>query len=203
VHGPDPSASEYVQFGFWNGANIIADYTARSTDGKLFVRQGGSYQADLTAYGIGENFPGGGGCGNVPVVGSLLLGGTPQSWSAFFTSPQNTTIDIKEDIEKTVSFPLSVDANAFIGNGYVLRLTVGPQSCGGQTVPQHTVDIPLEIQPPAPNATPDKFVIIQGYANFRISRSDANDVWAYAISPLYEKFEDISYGLRGRLVPWN
>jgi hypothetical protein len=65
------------------------------------------------------------------------------------------------------------------------------------------VDVPLEVQPPAPNATPDKFVVIQGYAVFRISRSDANDVWAYAISPLYESYEDIYVGLRPRLVPWN
>jgi hypothetical protein len=69
-------------------------------------------------------------------------------------------------------------------------------------VPTHIVDIPLEVQLPAPNATPDKFVVIQGYAVFRISGHDANDVWAYAISPLYEHYEDITYGLRPRLVPW-
>jgi hypothetical protein len=69
-------------------------------------------------------------------------------------------------------------------------------------VPTHIVDIPLEVQLPAPNATPDKFVVIQGYAVFRISGHDANDVWAYAISPLYERYEDITYGLRPRLVPW-
>jgi hypothetical protein len=203
VHGPDPSASQYVQFGFWNGGNINADFTARSSDGKLFVRQGGNYQANLVAFGVGANFPGGQGCRDVPVVGSVLLGGTPQSWNTFFTSSDHTTIDIKQNTDKSVNLPLSVSASALIGNGYVLRLTVGPRSCGGQTIPVHTVDIPLEVQPPAPSVTPDKFVVIQGYSVFRISRSDANDVWAYAISPLYERYEDITYGLRPRLVPWN
>ena len=112
-------------------------------------------------------------------------------------------IDIKRNTDKSINLPLSVSASALIGNQYVLRLTVGPKSCSGQTVPIHTVDIPLEIQPPAPTAIPDKFVVIQGYAVFRVSRHDANDVWAYAISPLYEQYQDITYGLRPRLVPWD
>jgi hypothetical protein len=202
VHGPDPSASQYVQFGFWNGANIIADYAARSTDGKLFVRQGGSYQANLVAHGVGASFPSGSGCTNVPVAGSVLLGGAPQSWNTFFSSSANTTIDIKKNTDKSTNLPLNVNTGALIGNAYVLRLTVGPKTCSGKTVPARTVDIPLEVQPPAPTATPDKFVVIQGYAVFRVSRHDANDVWAYAISPLYERYEDITYGLRPRLVPW-
>jgi hypothetical protein len=203
VHGPDPSVSQYVQFGFWNGTNINADYTARSNDGKLFVRQGGNYQANLVAHGIGADFPGGAGCGNVPVVGSLLQGGAPQNWNSYFSSSPNATIDIKANTDKSINLPLNVNVGALVGNTYVLRLTVGPKSCSGETVPVHTVDVPLEVQPPAPNATPDKFVVIQGYAVFRISRSDANDVWAYAISPLYESYEDIYVGLRPRLVPWN
>ena len=65
------------------------------------------------------------------------------------------------------------------------------------------MDVPLDILAAAPNATPDRFVYIQGYSVFRVSCVDANDVWGYAISPLYESFEDIQVGLRARLVPWN
>jgi hypothetical protein len=169
----------------------------------LFVRQGGSYQANLVAYGVGVSFPKGNGCTNVPIAGSILLGGTPQAWGTYFSSSANTTIDIKDSIEKAVNLPLIVKPTAPIGSSYTLQLTVGPKSCGGQTVPGHIVSIPIEFQPPAPTATPDKFVVVQGYAVFRITRSDANDVWAYAISPLYSKYEDITYGLRPRLVPWN
>ena len=204
VHGTDPSLSQNVQYGFWNGSNIDADYTARTNDGYLFVRQGGSYQANLVAYGVGASFPNGNGCTNVPVAGSVLLGGTPQAWNTYFSSSANATIDIKASTEKTVNLPLAVKPAAPIGSGYTLQLTVGPKpSCGlGFAVP-HTVNIPIEFQPPAPTATPDKFVVVQGYAVFRVSRSDANDVWAYAVSPLYPKYEDITYGLRARLVPWN
>ena len=99
--------------------------------------------------------------------------------------------------------PLAVKVNAPTSPIYIFRFTIGPATCNGNAVPQHTVDIPLELDPPAPTATPDKFVIIQGFAVFRISRSDANDVWAYAISPLYPTYEEITYGLRARLVPWD
>lgn len=209
VHGPDPSASQYVQFGFWNGSNIAIDYTAYSNSGKLYVRQGGSYQVSLTADGVGASFPTTGSsknkCKDVPVAASILSGGAPQAWASYFSSPANTIIDIDKTTEKTVNLALQVQPGALIGTGYVLRLKVGEgtQNCNGFDVPTHSVDIPLDVQPPAPNATPDKFVVVQGYAVFRVSRSDANDVWAYAISPLYEKYEDITYGLHGRLVPWN
>jgi hypothetical protein len=82
----------------------------------------------------------------------------------------------------------------------VIRLTVN--SCTGLTIPPHSVDVPLSIEIPAPNATPNRFVFIQGYAVFRISRVDANDVWGYAISPLLQSYEDIRVGLRPRLIPW-
>jgi hypothetical protein len=205
-HGPDQSApynSQYAQFGFWNGGNIVADHTAYSYAGDLFVRQEGDYDAGLTAYGVGASFPGGSGCTNVPVAGSVFLGGAAQPWSTYFSSSQNRTIDIKRNTERTITFPLTVQPTApTLPGGYTLRLTVGPKTCGGQTVPAHTVDIPFDVGPPAPTATPDKFVVIQGYAVFRITQSDANDVWAYAISPLYPVYEDITYGLRARLVPW-
>ena len=95
-----------------------------------------------------------------------------------------------------------MQANAFVGADYTLRLSVGPKTCSGTTLPVHTVDVPVEIKLPAPTAAPDKFVVIQGYANFKISRVDANDVWGYAISELFERYEDLSLGLRPRLVPW-
>src|SRR5574340_1578047 len=94
---------------------------------------------------------------------------------------------------------------------YTLRITVGPASCEyniGQTIynftlPAHSEDIPLTLLTAAPNATPKKFVFVQGYAVFRISCVDTNDVWGYAISTIYEHYEELHVGLRPRLVPWN
>lgn len=188
-------------YGF--GANAIAlDYTARSNSGKLILRQGNNYSANLLTLGIGTSFPGGQGCTTVPVQASVWLGGVPQVWGAFFTSPASTNVDIKRNTDKTASLALSVSGSAFVGAGYTLRLTVGPKTCSGTALPVHTVDIPFEIKLPAPTATPDKFVIIQGYAVFKISRVDANDVWGYAISQIFERYEDLVIGLRPRLVPW-
>jgi len=185
-------------YGF--GSTVInPDYTLRSNSGKLVIRQSDSSSANLITLGIGNSIPGGG-CTNVPVQTSILLGGTPQSWNSFFTSSSSTSVKVKQNTDQSVSLPLAASSTAFIGAGYTLRLTVGPKSCVNNIV--HSLDIPLEIKPPAPTATPDKFVIIQGYANFRISRVDANDVWGYAISQMFERYEDLTVGLRPRLVPW-
>jgi hypothetical protein len=189
-------------YGF--GANAISvDYTVRSNSGKLIMRQGDSNSANLITLGIGSSFPGGQGCSNVPVQASVLLAGVPQVWGSFFTSPSSTNVDIKRDTDKAVNLGLNVNSSAFVNVGYTLRLSVGPMTCKGAPLPIHTMDIPFEIKLPAPNATPDKFVVIQGYATFRISRVDANDVWGYAISQIFNSYEELTVGLRPRLVPWN
>ncbi|MBI5565968.1 MAG: hypothetical protein HY870_13820 [Chloroflexi bacterium] len=188
-------------YGF--GASTIAvDYTVRSNSGQLILRQGDSYAVNLITLGIGSAFPGGQGCSNVPLQASVLLGGVPQVWSSFFTTPSTTSVDIRRNTDRAMNLGLSVNNSAFVNAGYTLRLTVGPKTCSGTALPIHTVDVPFEIMLPAPTATPDKFVVIQGYANFKISRVDANDVWGFAISQIFESYEDLTVGLRPRLVPW-
>lgn len=183
-------------------SSITADYTVRSNSGRLVFRQGNGYSVNLITFGIGSDFPKGNGCTDIPVQGSVLLGGVPQIWGSFFTSPSSRTVDAKDGKDLANSFALNVSDSALVGT-YTLRLTVGPKVCDSKTtLGAQTVDLPIEIKLPAPNATPDKFVVIQGYAVFRISRTDANDVWGYAISPLYESYEDVHIGLRPRLVPW-
>ena len=132
-------------YGF--GANTISvDYTVRSNSGKLIMRQGDSNSANLITLGVGSSFPGGQGCSNVPVQGTVLLGGVPQVWGSFFTSPSSTNVDIKRNTDKAVNLGLNVNSGAFVSDGYTLRLTVGPKTCGGTPLPIHTVDIPFEIR---------------------------------------------------------
>lgn len=187
-------------YGFGAGTFNV-DYTARSNSGKLILRQGNNYSVNLITLGIGGSIPGGG-CSNVPVQASVLLGGAPQVWGSLFTSASGTTVDVRRNTDKAVNLGLAVNNAALVSDGYTLRLTIGPKACSGNTVPIHTVDVPFEIKLPAPTATPDKFVVIQGYALFRISRVDANDVWGYAISQIFQRYEDLTIGLRPRLVPW-
>jgi hypothetical protein len=190
-------------FALRNGAGDGGSYP-----GKLVVRLNQGTQAVVTTFGAGSFA--GGSCkskaSNVPVYAQLLLGGAPQAWGSYFSSSQNTNVDIAPGAIKTVNFTLTPNPSAFLGS-YTLRISVDSWNCTNGAVstslPPHTMDIPLDILEAAPNATPDKFVYIQGYAVFRISCVDPNDVWGYAISPLYESFEDITVGLRPRLVPWN
>jgi Flp pilus assembly protein TadG len=186
-------------FGF---GTISADYAARSNSGKLVVRQGGGATANLVTLGAGTLLPSQ--CRNVPVQADILAAGTPLSWATYLSSGQTDEVTVKKNADQSTSVALNARSDAFAGD-YTLRLTVGSAgyTCSGNNLPIHTVEIPLQILPPAPNATPNKFVFIQGYANFRISRVDANDVWGYAISQLYSSYEDITIGLRPRLVPWS
>lgn len=186
-------------FGF---GPIGANYALRTNSGEIVIRQDSSVTANLITFGVGSSFPtSGGGCKNVPVHADILVGGVAQNWNSFFTSSQDTSVDIRKDTEKSQNLALSATATALVGN-YTLRLNVGPKTCSGVTLSARTIKIPLEIKPPAPNAAPNKFVFIQGYAVFRISRTDANDVWGYSISPLYQNYEDIRVGLHPRLVAW-
>lgn len=193
--------SEGASSNFGFGLIAANDYTARSSAGRLHLRQGDSYSADLTTYATPAFPVGGSGC-NALVQAQILLGGAPLPWSTYFSSSANDTVKIRRDQDRTLNFPLSVQATSPTGSGYILRLTVN-SPCNSISIPSHSVDIPVTFDVPAPTATPNKFVFIQGYTVFRISRVDANDVWGYAISELFERYEDITIGLRPRLVPWN
>ena len=191
-----------TNFGF--GAIPVNDYAARSSSGRLYLRQGNSYSADLTTFAR-SSFPASGAGCTAQVQAQIMLGGAPLPWATYFTSASTNTIRIRRNTDQTLGYPLSVAATAPTGTGYTLRLTVGPPCTGGggAAIQPRSVDIPVTFDIPAPTATPNKFAFIQGYAVFRISRVDANDVWGYAISPLFQRYEDITVGLRPRLVPWN
>ncbi len=176
------------------------DYALRSNHGKIIVRQGDSASANVITFGAGP-IPGGPGCRNVPLSASILAGGTAQPWATFFSSAQTMSVNLRQN-ENTLNFALNVRSGAPTGS-YTLRFSMGTSSTTCASVPLRTLDIPIEIELPSPTATPNKFVFIQGYAVFRITRVDTNDVWGTAISQLFWRFEDIRVGLRPRLVPWN
>ncbi len=202
-------------FGFGTVAPL--DFTLRSNHGLLIVHQGDSSAANPITYGAGSSIPNGQGCRNVPVSAQILINGAPGSWSAYFSSPNSILASIPQNSNNTFSamnFPLVVQAGAATNTfnpPYTLRITVGGSSssptCSG--ISSHTEDIPLRILAPQPGGTPDKFVFIQGYTLFRVTRYDPpnsgnpNTVFARAVSPLYQDFSDIKVGLRARLMPWN
>ncbi len=196
-----------TNFGF--GTIGAEDYTLRTSAGRRAVRQGASATLSMVTYGAGSALPAASpGC-SAPAHMDLLLNGVEQAWGSYFSSPQDTTVNIQFDTDNPLPNNFSVDAllNAPTtppGSTHAVRFTVPWMgTCSGIAIPPHTVEIPITILPPASNATPNRFVFIQGYANFRISRVDTNTVWGYAISPLYPTWQQVRYGLRARLVPWN
>lgn len=185
-------------FGF--GAIATNDYSARTDSTHLDVRQGASNSVGLITFGVGTALPNSGqGC-SAAVHADILLNSAIQPWGTYFSSAQNSTVRIRRNQDKLVSLALNARSSAPTGD-YVVRVTVN-SPCNSLTIPAHSVDVPISIGIPAPTATPNRFVFIQGYAVFRISRVDANDVWGYAISPLYQSYNDIRIGLRPRLIPW-
>ena len=175
---------------------IGADYALSTSGGVLVVRQDANATVYLTSFG-GPGVPAGNTCRNLNATAALMSGGSTLPWNFYFSSSSTYRVTIKRNDYSGGSLSLAALASAPQGN-YVLRLTVPATSCG----PARSVDIPLTILPPAPVATPNKFVYVQGYAAFRISYMDANDVKGYAISRIYMSPYELQYGLRPRLVPW-
>ncbi len=187
------------------------NFTLRSNHGLLIVHQGDNSGVNPITYGAGALIPNGQGCRNTPLSAQILLGGAPQPWATYFSSASSVNVNIPRNNNNTynqLNFPLVVQAAAPIGNNYTLRLTVGGPTSNCGVIPQYTEDIAVEIRLPQPGGTPNKFVFIQGYALFRITRFDPpnsgnpNTVFATAISPLYTDYSDITVGLRPRLIPW-
>lgn len=189
-------------FGFGTMANN--DYTVRSNHGKLVVEPNTNNTVNIITFGT-PGFPGGQGCRNVPVHAELV----GQLWGSFFSSSQDAQINIPLNVA-TQGFQLSVQAGApaQLGVTYILRFTVGGSSSNCNPFPTHTVEIPIDVVAPPTNATPDKFVFIQGYALFRVTRvepnvNSPNTVYAQSVGPLVQSLAEITYGFRPRLVPWN
>ncbi len=175
---------------------IGVDYSVSTSGGRVFVREGGSATAYLTTFGSAG--VSGTLCKNLDATAEVQPGGPPV-WGTYFSSNSTFKVTIKRNDSDTASLALSALDTAPTGD-YVLRLNVPAKlECG----PAHSLNIPLTILPPASNATPNKFVIVQGYAAFRISYMDANDVKGYAISRIFLDPSEIQYGLRPRLVPWS
>lgn len=189
IHG---ASSNY---GF--GAITLPDYTLRTNSGEVVVRQGSSTSANVLTFGA--NSVSNSGCNNVTGQADVVLGTSVQPWSSYFSSSQTVRVDIDRADDNNTSLSLTAGSSALTGSNFTLRVTIPASACG----PQHTLEMPFSILPPASNAIPNRFVFVQGYALFRISYVDSNDVKGYAISPLLFDFSQIQQGLRPRLLPWS
>lgn len=177
---------------------VDSDVTMYAEALEYNVPQGGSLAIYLTTRGFGF-------AQNNATLNAVLVG---QSWDSVFTSSASDRIRIRDGVDDTSTFTLRVrddapttcDIFCTPETAYTIVLTVSPTGA-----PSHSVVIRVNVHPPRPGGDPKKFVIVQGFAPFRISYVDANTIGAYAIGPIYNCLDceggPIS-GLNPRLLPW-
>ncbi|MDH4208084.1 MAG: hypothetical protein OEV76_04345, partial [Anaerolineae bacterium] len=170
-----------------------ADFTLYAREGQVNVPQDGTVDIFLTTTafgGLDQN--------KVPIHADIVApAGT--LWGTVFASDQNDEIKRIRDISED-RFVLKVRPDAPAsepGIPYTVRFTVGPAA--GR---QHSVDVVVSVHTPRPGGTPTSFVIVQGFAPFRVSYVDANTIGAYAIGPVVPDLRDAVTGLQARLVAW-
>ncbi len=177
--------STYFSYG-----TIASDFTMYAGALEFYVEQGDALNIDLTTrgYGFQDN--------NAP----LRADPDGYTWSDVFTSGQLDTIKIKDgtDWPKKPPFALTVREDAPLGS-YSVRLTANH---GG--TPERSVEVTVHVIAPSSGGDPDRFIIVQGFANFRISYIDNNTVAAYAIGPIVQDAsEEITSGQVPRLLLWD
>jgi hypothetical protein len=106
-------------------------------------------------------------------------------------------IRIRDGTDSNSTFTLKVKDDPSVVGTHLVQLTIRP----GQP-PSHSVIVAVNVYPPTPGGEPKRFVIVEGFAPFRVSYKDANTIGAYAIGPISERVEDLISGLNPRLLPW-
>lgn len=166
--------------------NIGSDFTLYANALEFNVPQGGSLDIPLTTRGFG--------CADGKASLSAAL--DAYVWSSVFSSGQSGKIKVLDGKDSNSTFTLKVRDDAVLG-WHTVRLTADP-ACA----PPRSVEIAVNVYPPTPGSEPKRFVIVEGFAPFRVSYVDANTIGAYAIGPIAEHLEDITSGLNPRLLPW-
>jgi hypothetical protein len=181
------------------------DFTLYADALEYNVPQGGSLEIYLTTRGFG--------CAQNKVDLNARLDVATPTWGQVFTSSQSEKINkILDGKDSNPTFTLNVKDDAPTTcdifctpqTAYPVELTVGP-ACGQQ----HSVRILVNVYPPRPGGDPKRFVIVEGFAPFRISYVDpnpnTNTIGAYAIGPIVNCFNcpgGPTSGLNPRLLSW-
>jgi hypothetical protein len=175
--------------------DVGPDFTLYADAGRVDVPTDGSVDIYLTTTafgGLDER--------NVDVTAEIDWGPTTH-WPSVFTSSDTDRIRrITGTSESRFTLKVSPDADASpLGEQYGIKFTVGP---AGDPVRTHTVDVIVNIHDPSPGGTPKKFVIVEGFAPFKISYIDANTIGAFAVGPIVETPEEVTVALQARLSAW-
>jgi len=166
--------------------DIGPDFTLYASALEFNVPQGGSLDIPLTTRGFG--------CADGKT--SLSANSVGYAWETVFTSGQSGKIKVLDGKDSNSTFTLKVKDDAIPG-WHTVRLIADP-TCA----PAHHVDIAVYVYTPTPGGEPKRFVIVEGFAPFRVSYVDANTIGAYAIGPIVQDLTQLISGLNPRLLPW-
>jgi hypothetical protein len=177
---------------------------------------------DFTSNGDGKLF-------SMPATGGTATGtiafSTPNKGGTYFGGPVHLSLEGGPDPLTGGVLPTGIGSVSFSTNDFTLGLgavvpvditidggTLGPKvypltiratglNQSGDVV-THLVPINLSI---ATALSSTEYVDIQGFAVFRISSINSNNVMAYAITGVYKDMNDpaLRRGQVARLVPWN
>jgi len=202
----------------WASTNFRYEYPVTNTLGVDFtlyasglefnVPQGGSLDVPLTTRGFV--------CADNRADISASPGVSPGvpwpvdvDWDSVFSWRQDR-MRIRDGFSNESTFTLRVEPGA-PARLYPVRLMVTSGVCSAE----HSVEITVNVYEPTPGGPPNRFVIVEGFAQFQISYIDvdANTVGAYAIGPIMPCVapwcpegigEDpaVVSGLIPRLLPW-
>jgi hypothetical protein len=163
------------------------DFTMYADRLEFNVPQGGSLDIPLTTRGFGF-------AQNNASVNAYPAGAW--AWDTVFSSSQSDRIRIRDGLNGDSTFTLKVKDDAMPG-WYTVRLTASPAGA-----PPHSVEIAVNVYVPTAGGEPSRFVIVEGFAPFRVSYKDSNTIGAYAIGPIVQNLDDVISGLNPRLLPW-
>jgi Flp pilus assembly protein TadG len=139
-----------------------------------------------------------GGTVNLSIEGGPDANGVmPSGIGAVSVSPSTITLNKGTSTTATIS----VNGGTLGPGVYSLTLRVTGLNSGGQPVTR-LVPITVTI---ATASTSNEYVDILGFATFRITATDSNAIYGYAISGVYADMNDpaLRRGQVARLVPWN
>jgi Flp pilus assembly protein TadG len=197
-HSSDPVLlTHYYPVGIAIG-NVNRDFTTSSGATVSLGATGTTGTAPVTISTTNNNgtFFG----GNVALSlegGADDLGVLPTGIGALSVSPSTITLNKGTSTTATISIN-----GGTLGPGvYSLTLRVTGTNSNSQVVTR-LVPVTLTI---ATASTSNEYVDILGFATFRITGTDSNAIYGYAISGLYADMNDpaLRRGQVARLVPWN
>lgn len=160
------------------------DFTAYTSALEFSVPQGGSLDIPITTRGLNVQNP------QAPTWASPIGYG----WESVFLPGQSDSIRIRDDKNTTSSVTLHVRDDAAVGS-YPVVLTVNE-------VETHSVQFAVNVYQPVPGGEPTRFIIVEGFALYRISYVDENTIAAYAIGEIVDDPSEFISGLNPRLLPW-